>query len=216
MRAYVGTAGIKLPAMDFPNGFAGADPAFAPYTQFDSSGRVTGGYGPVTEMTNRSHSSYHALQVSAQKNLTASGLGFQASYTFSKSIDDYQRRDRRLHLRSIGRRGADCAENPFDAGMDKGPSSFDIKQCARRSASSRTFMRIACGSCGRLGKTLTARVAGAGHRDPAKRLCHSPSIRESSRPASARSGTDRPDQIGDAGSLDQPHHARGLFRARRQ
>ena len=30
---YVGTAGIKLPAMDFPNGFSGADAAFAPYTQ---------------------------------------------------------------------------------------------------------------------------------------------------------------------------------------
>ena len=45
--AYVGTAGIKLPAMDFPNGFTGADPGFAPYTQFDSSGVVTGGYGPV-------------------------------------------------------------------------------------------------------------------------------------------------------------------------
>ena len=70
---YVGTAGIKLPAMDFPNGFSGADPAFAPYTQFDSSGQITGGYGPVNVMTNRSHSSYHALQVSAQQNLTCLG-----------------------------------------------------------------------------------------------------------------------------------------------
>jgi len=86
--AYVGTAGIKLPVIDNPNGYTGADRAFARYTQFDSSGRITGGYGPVILMTNRSHSTYHALQVSAQKDLTASGLGFQASYTFSKSIDD--------------------------------------------------------------------------------------------------------------------------------
>src|SRR5262249_47202396 len=54
---YVGTAGVKLPAMDFPNGYSGADPAFAPYTHFDSAGRVTGGYGPVTLIDNRSHSS---------------------------------------------------------------------------------------------------------------------------------------------------------------
>ena len=74
--------------MDFPNGFSGADAAFAPYTQFNSAGQVTGGYGMVSLITNRSHSSYHALQMSAQQNLTASGLGLQASYTLSKSIDD--------------------------------------------------------------------------------------------------------------------------------
>src|ERR1039458_7444959 len=34
--AYVGTAGIKLPVMDYPNGYIGADPTSAPYTQFDS------------------------------------------------------------------------------------------------------------------------------------------------------------------------------------
>src|SRR5262249_7519393 len=50
--AYVGTAGIKLPSTDFPNGFAGADPAFAPYTQFDSSGKIVGGYGLMNLMTN--------------------------------------------------------------------------------------------------------------------------------------------------------------------
>ena len=84
----MGTAGIKLPAMDFPNGFTGATAAFAPYTQFDSSGNSTGGYGMVSVIDNRSHSSYHALQISAARELTASGFGFQASYTFSKSIDD--------------------------------------------------------------------------------------------------------------------------------
>src|SRR5271170_4883091 len=60
--AYVGTAGIKLPVTDYPNGYPGADPTFAPYTQFNSSGQITGGYGPINLMTNRSHSTYHSLQ----------------------------------------------------------------------------------------------------------------------------------------------------------
>ena len=38
--AYVGTSGNKLPVFDFPNGFPGAEPGFAPYTQFDSAGRA--------------------------------------------------------------------------------------------------------------------------------------------------------------------------------
>ena len=35
-----------------------------------------------------SHSTYHSLQVSASKNSPRLGLGFQSSYTFSKSLDD--------------------------------------------------------------------------------------------------------------------------------
>jgi len=125
--AYVGTAGIKLPSLDFPNGFTGADPGFAPYTQFDSSGGVTGGYGPVTEITNRSHSTYHALQLSAQNNLTASGLGFQASYTCSKSLDDSSAVIGGFISGSSGAVAQTAPMNPLDPGVDKGPSGFDIK-----------------------------------------------------------------------------------------
>jgi hypothetical protein len=126
--AYVGTAGIKLPVMDFPNGYAGADPAYAPYTQFDASGRAVGGYGTLTLMTNRSHSTYHSLQVSAQRNLTVSGLGFQASYTFSKSIDDTSAVLGGFVSGSSGAVSQTAAQNPFDTRLDKGPSSFDITQ----------------------------------------------------------------------------------------
>jgi hypothetical protein len=104
--------------MDFPNGFTGASPAFAPYTQFDAAGQVTGGYGPLTEFTNRSHSSYHALQVSASNNLTSFGLGFQASYTFSKSLDDTS------GVTGVG------PMDPFHTALDKGPSGFDVGQAA--------------------------------------------------------------------------------------
>ena len=56
--SYVGTVGIKLAEIGYPNGYAGADPAHAPYT----------GYGPIVMMTNRSHSTYHSLQSSVAKN----------------------------------------------------------------------------------------------------------------------------------------------------
>jgi hypothetical protein len=118
--AYVGTAGNKLPVMDYPNGFVGAQSGFAPYTQFDSAGQAVGGYGMMTLMTNRSHSSYHALQVSAQNTLSSFGLGMQASYSYSKSLDDTST--------VLGAGGA--PQDPFDTNADKGPSSFDIQQVA--------------------------------------------------------------------------------------
>ena len=40
---YVGTAAQKLPRISFPNAYPGATPEFAPYTQFNSAGDVTGG-----------------------------------------------------------------------------------------------------------------------------------------------------------------------------
>lgn len=39
---YVGTAGTKLASLFYPNGYGGASPGFAPFTRFDSSGRVIG------------------------------------------------------------------------------------------------------------------------------------------------------------------------------
>ena len=125
--AYVGTAGVKLPVTDYPNGFTGASPAFAPYTQFNSAGQITGGYGPVNLMTNRSHSTYHALQVSSQKDLTASGLGFQASYTLSKSIDDTSAVFGGFVSGYSGAVVQTAPQNPFDTRADKAPSNFDIK-----------------------------------------------------------------------------------------
>lgn len=125
---YVGTAGVKLPSMDYPNGFAGADPAHSPYTLRDSSGNITGGYGEAYLIDNRSHSTYHALQISVQNNLTSWGLGVQGSYTFSKSIDDTS-----SVLGGPGTSGAlslNAPQDPFDTRPEKGPSSFDITQSA--------------------------------------------------------------------------------------
>ncbi len=191
---YVGTAGIKLPAMDFPNGFAGADPAFAPYTQFNSAGQVTGGYGLVNVITNRSHSSYHALQVSAQRNLTASGLGFQASYTFSKSIDDASAVVGGFISGASGAVAQTAPEDPFNARIDKAPSNFDVKNALAFSlfqdlrADRVPFLRP-------LGKTLTAgwQLLGIGTLQSGSPFTIYSGIQQT---GAGSQGTDRPDQIG--------------------
>ena len=36
--AYVGTMGVRLPSIVYPNGYTGASAAFAPFTSFDSAG----------------------------------------------------------------------------------------------------------------------------------------------------------------------------------
>jgi hypothetical protein len=112
--SYVGTAGAKLPRTSFPNAYPGATAAFAPHTTFDSSGNVSGGFGVENIMTATAHSSYHALQTSLSGSLGHGGPGLQASYTWSKSIDDTSQA-------MVG-----FPQNPFNTHPEKGPSSFDI------------------------------------------------------------------------------------------
>lgn len=191
---YVGTAGVQLPVTDFPNGFTGADPSFAPFSQFDASGRITGGYGPAMVITNRSHSSYHALQVSAQENLTASGLGFQASYTFSKSIDDTSAVLGGFISGQSGAVAQTAPQNPFDANADRGPSSFDITQAFTFSlfqdlhADRLALLRP-------LGKTITGgwQILGIGTFMSGAPFTVYSGIQQT---GAGSNGTDRPDQIG--------------------
>ena len=192
--AYVGTAGVKLPVTDSPNGYAGAQPGFAPYTQFDSSGGITGGYGPVTIMTNRSHSSYHSLQVSAQKEITASGLGFQASYTLSKSLDDTSAVFGGFISGYSGAVSQTLPQNPFDAHADKGPSNFDIKNALTFNlfqdlhADRAPLLR-------HLGKTLAGgwQLLGIGTLMSGLPFTVYSGVQQT---GVGSSGTDRPDQIG--------------------
>jgi hypothetical protein len=124
--AYVGTAGVRLPAMDFPNGFSGASPAFAPYTQFNSAGLVTGGFGVENYLTDRSHSSYHALQTSVSGTVPHGGPGIQASYTWSKSLDDTSTVIGGFVAGAAGATAVSWPQNPFDTAAEKGPSTFDV------------------------------------------------------------------------------------------
>jgi len=111
--AYVGTASVRLPRLSFPNGYSGAGPGFAPYTQFDSMGNVIGGFGIEQLITATSHSSYHALQTSLAGTVPHNGPGIQASYTWSKSLDD---------VSGVGA----GPQDPFNTHAEKGPSSFDV------------------------------------------------------------------------------------------
>jgi hypothetical protein len=122
---YVGTAAEKLPRMSFPNAYPGATPGFAPYTEFNPAGDVTGGFGVMNVMTNDVSSSYNALQASLFGTVGHGGPGIQASYTFSKSIDTTS-----LVLSGTGSTGATASgasQNPFDLRAEKGPSDFDAK-----------------------------------------------------------------------------------------
>jgi hypothetical protein len=124
--AYIGTAGVRLPAADFPNGYPGADPAFAPYTQFDASGKVIGGFGTEMLVTDRSHSTYHALQTSVQGNVGHAGPGIQASYTWSKSLDDTSTVIGGNVAGPAGAIAPAWPQNPSDTRAEKGPSTFDV------------------------------------------------------------------------------------------
>ncbi|HET6169185.1 MAG TPA: TonB-dependent receptor, partial [Terracidiphilus sp.] len=122
--SYVGTAAEKLPRYGFPNAFPGAGPGFAPHTQFDSAGNVIGGFGVENVIFADAHSTYHALQTSLSGNVGHSGPGVQASYTWSKSLDNTS-----LVLGGTGSTGAvssGFSQNPYDTHPDKGPSGFDV------------------------------------------------------------------------------------------
>jgi hypothetical protein len=122
--SYVGTAAEKLPRYGFPNAYPGASPGFAPYTQFDSSGNVTGGFGVENVIFADAHSTYHALQTSLSGTVVHGGPGIQASFTWSKSIDDTSE-----VIGGTGSTGAvtsGFSQNPFDTHPEKGPSTFDV------------------------------------------------------------------------------------------
>ena len=122
--SYVATVGIHLSAMQVINGYADASPEFAPFLQTDSSGNATGGYGPSYLISTRSHSTYHSLQSGLEKTSARLGLGFQATYTYSKSLDD-------TSAVLAGFLGASdpvlqtMPQDPRRPGLEKGPSTFD-------------------------------------------------------------------------------------------
>lgn len=121
---YVGTASEKLPRSSFPNAYPGADAQFAPHTKFDSAGNVIGGFGFESEVTSTAHSNYHALQTSLTGTIGHGGPGIQASYTWSKSIDDTSQ-----VIGGTGSTGAVAQgfpQNPYDTHPERGPSSFDV------------------------------------------------------------------------------------------
>jgi hypothetical protein len=78
----------SLARISFPNAYPGATARFARFTEFNAAGVPVGGFGTESIVTPTSHSNYHALQLSAAGPTGHGGPGIQASYTYSKSIDD--------------------------------------------------------------------------------------------------------------------------------
>ncbi len=123
--SYVATAGIHLARVYSPNSYGGADPAHAPFTQFNSAGEATGGFGPELIISGGSHSNYQSLQASAAKTSARAGLGLQASYTYSKSIDDSSAVLGGL-FGTAGTILQTLPQDPWSPSAEKGPSTFDV------------------------------------------------------------------------------------------
>ncbi len=124
--AYVAASGVGLGFIETPNGYPGAEKGFAPFTNFDQQGRVQGGYGAIWAMSSHAHSSYHSLQTSVGKTSLRAGLGFNVSYTFSKSIDDTSAVLGGFIGIASGTQLQTSPQNPRNRRGEKGPSTFDI------------------------------------------------------------------------------------------
>jgi Carboxypeptidase regulatory-like domain len=122
---YVGTSAYKLPRVSFPNAYSGATAQFAHFTQFNASGLPIGGFGTESEVTPTSHSSYNALQLSVTGQTPHGGPGLQASYTWSKSLDDTSTVAGTSATSSVGAIAQAAPQNPFDTHPERGPSTFD-------------------------------------------------------------------------------------------
>lgn len=122
--AYVGTSALHLPQMSYPNAYPGAGQGFAPFTDFNSSGAVTGGFGFETVVTGTAHSSYNALQMSLSGTIGHGGPSVQADYTWGKSLDNVSGM-----FGGTGSAGAVVlfsSQNPFNNHAEWGPSNFDV------------------------------------------------------------------------------------------
>jgi hypothetical protein len=122
--AYVGTASFRLPRVSYSNAYPGAEPGFAHFTDFDSTGAVTGGFGFESVVTDTAHSTYHALQTSLAGTVGREGPSLQAGYTWGKSLDDVS--GLQGGTGSAGAVVVFSPQNPFDTHAEKGPSNFDV------------------------------------------------------------------------------------------
>lgn len=110
--AYVGTSGSRLLMTSNIN-------AAPPGAKDPATRRPYGpALGEIRQLSNGAHSSYHGLQLKAEKRY-GGGLYFLAAYTWSKSLDN----------QSTGTDDSAAAgqfpQDPADHDRDRGPSSFD-------------------------------------------------------------------------------------------
>ncbi len=104
---YLGTKGTRLDVRDLPN-------EGPPGSSFDQKYQLGNAVG-FTYDSSVGDSTYNALQVRAQQRFRR-GISMNASYTFSKSIDDSS---------TFGGVGNTVAQNWLDLAAERGLSSFD-------------------------------------------------------------------------------------------
>ena len=95
------------------------------YTTCNSAGVCN--YASVGLIADDSNSTYHALEVAFSRQY-AHGLGFLASYTYSKSLDDISSLNVAGSAPTLVAGENDLAQNPFDLAAEHGPSLFDATQ----------------------------------------------------------------------------------------
>jgi hypothetical protein len=113
--AYVGSQGRHLRLQgDYNQGINGVRP-ISPITSLNAAGQpVTANGGSMTIQESVSNSNYNGLWISAEKRL-AKGLTFNASYTFSKSIDNNSVGSSNPQIQNFYNIAAEHALSDFDA-----------------------------------------------------------------------------------------------------
>jgi hypothetical protein len=137
---YVGAKGSRLPRNIEANPAVygpGATAQNADRRRIYANCPADGGtcdFSTIAMLSNITSSSYHAGQASLSRRYDT-GIGFNVSYWFSKSLD---------HLSAMNLSGAaakplagenDLAQNPFNLGAEYGPSLFDARHRFIASAS---------------------------------------------------------------------------------
>ena len=130
---YVGDKGTRLPRM-----IEGDPSVYGPGVNANNidQNRIYAGcpaaggpcnFASVGLVSNIADSTYHAGQVSLTRHF-ASGLGFQVSYWYSKSLDDVSSFNVSGSAPTDVSGENDLAQNPFDLRAEHGPSLFDARQ----------------------------------------------------------------------------------------
>jgi Carboxypeptidase regulatory-like domain/TonB dependent receptor len=96
-------------------------------TAINGSGRPNSNYATMRNWQNAVNSNYNALQLSAKKQMNH-GLLFNASYTYSHSIDEGSTWHSGATTASGGAGGDGYSTDQALPGLDRGNSVFDIRQ----------------------------------------------------------------------------------------
>jgi hypothetical protein len=111
--AYVTNNAVGLYASEWPNGYVGGLPQYNLYSA------ATPGLGEFQLTDNHAHSTYNSLQVMTRKVSPSHGITFQASYTWSKAIDN---------ANTVFNGPGTTQNNPFCWRCDKSLTAFNFPQ----------------------------------------------------------------------------------------